>query len=174
MNCMFETYENGRPLQRVNYYDIPLYEGKTFTADTAGSNAVPASLISSDGVIPADETISQFDSDDVVVQIACGSGGEGHGQVYGSGAYIRGDAVKLIALANDGYLFMGWHDEEGRLVSVLPMYEFTAREEQKLIAQFVKSPEPVADEPDEPSDEPSITVTGWASGDVSTVTLRNC
>lgn len=56
-------------------------------------------------------------------------------------------AVTATATANSGYVFMGWKNEDGEIVSMDTPYTFRLRKNIKLIANFVKEPgvEDIAD-----------------------------
>ena len=84
----------------------------------------------------ADErmTANQYIYYDVALQINDTAGG----CLYGAGAYVAGDTVYLIALPNDGYLFNGWYDQNGYLVSCQSELEFAARENLSYTANFIK------------------------------------
>lgn len=56
----------------------------------------------------------------------------------GSGTYVRGDGVALYALLEEGYLFAGWFDSQGRPVAADPVFEFTAREDRALTVLFIE------------------------------------
>ena len=58
------------------------------------------------------------------------------GKVQGSGTYVRGDAVQLLATPNTGYTFIGWQNSDSALIEIKPLYEFTAKENATLTAVF--------------------------------------
>ncbi len=48
--------------------------------------------------------------------------------------------ITATAEANDGYVFMGWLNENGKLISEANPYQFRIREDVSLVANFVKEP----------------------------------
>jgi hypothetical protein len=48
--------------------------------------------------------------------------------------------VTVSAVANEGYVFMGWKDLDGKAVSSDAEYSFRLREDEVLVANFVKEP----------------------------------
>ena len=140
LNCIFEEFDNGESVRRVNYYDLPLYDGKSFTVTATGESVTEntVSVSSEDKTIPADETISAGDYDSSYVQVQCMANAENGGEIWGGGNYVRGDAVTLQAIAADDYTFVGWQTNGGALLSASPVYEFTAHEDIMLTALFTK------------------------------------
>lgn len=138
LSCTFEEYSNGIPTGRVNYYDIPLYNGKIVSA------VVPSEIVTEqnislveDGIsVSASESLLNFDYHTATVSIACVIETSVGGEVYGTGEYVRGDAVTLQAIPESGYTFLGWQNSAEALLSVSPVYEFTALEDMVLTAQF--------------------------------------
>lgn len=57
------------------------------------------------------------------------------GRVAGNGAYVEGEDVKLIAVSEKGYRFIGWYEGEN-LVSKNTVYEFTAEKDGEYVAKF--------------------------------------
>lgn len=139
LNCTFEEWEEGTAIGRVNYYDIPICKGKVLSAVVPGKNITAENIMvyEESGQISADESIVFEEYDTSMVHIACTANGA-EGQAYGGGEYIRGDAVKLQAVAEDGFVFWGWQDSNGMLMSISQVYEFTAREDIALTALFVE------------------------------------
>ena len=140
LNCIFEEFDNGESVRRVNYYDLPLYDGKSFTVTATGESVTEnaVSVSSENKTIPADETISADDYDSSHVQVQCMANAENGGEIWGGGNYVRGDAVTLQAIAADDYTFVGWQTNGGALISASPVYEFTAHEDIMLTALFTK------------------------------------
>lgn len=58
------------------------------------------------------------------------------GTVSGTGDYLYGDKVTLIATANEGYRFINWM-ENGETVSTSTQYSFTITGDVSLVANFV-------------------------------------
>lgn len=71
-------------------------------------------------------------------------GDEGSGTVSGQGVYKDGTKVTVTATAktNAGYVFQGWQDENGQIISGADeTYTFTANGDRTLTAVFVSDPE---------------------------------
>ena len=58
------------------------------------------------------------------------------GSVTGDGEYVYGSTVTVTATAKDGYVFVGWMDENQNIVSTEASYRFTATDNQRLTAVF--------------------------------------
>lgn len=140
LNCTFEEYSSSSAISRVNYYDILLYAGKEIRAKIPGNNfnEYTVTVSSEEGTISADEIIPGTDYLSATVTIVCSADSVDGGQIYGSGQYVRGDPVKLFAMTENDYRFLGWQNNDGDLVSVDPVYEFTAKEDIALTALFTK------------------------------------
>lgn len=140
LNCTFEEYSSSSAISRVNYYDILLYAGKEIRAKIPGNNfnEYTVAVSSEEGTISADEIIPGTDYLSATVTIVCSADSVDGGQIYGSGQYVRGDPVKLFAMTENDYRFLGWQNNDGDLVSVDPVYEFTAKEDIALTALFTK------------------------------------
>jgi uncharacterized repeat protein (TIGR02543 family) len=59
------------------------------------------------------------------------------GRIAGSGSYTEGEQVRLVAVSEKGYRFVGWYDGE-TLVSKDTVYDFTAEKNGEYIAKFEK------------------------------------
>ena len=57
------------------------------------------------------------------------------GRIAGSGAYVEGEDVQLVAVSEKGYRFIGWYDGEN-LVSDDTVYAFTAEKDGEYLARF--------------------------------------
>lgn len=60
------------------------------------------------------------------------------GSVSGDGIVNEGSAVTLVAVANTGYDFVGWYEEDQTLASNEASYSFTAESNRTLTAKFAK------------------------------------
>ena len=141
LNCTFEEFRSdGEPVRRMNYYDIPLYTGKNISVSASGESLSENSVtIKAEGeTISVDESLAAEEYDAATVNISCYADLEEGGEIWGGGDHVRGDAVTLQAVTNDGYVFLGWQGINGALVSVSPIYEFTAREDVALTALFAE------------------------------------
>ncbi len=136
LNCTFEEYADGNVAGRTNYYDIPLYEGKDITADIGDAGGI--SVSTQDAPISSDEKIESAQYESESVDIVCDTDHTLGGELLGGGRYVRGDAVAVSAVADEGYRFQAWMDDKGALLSVTALYEFTARDNMTLTALFVK------------------------------------
>lgn len=59
------------------------------------------------------------------------------GTLSGEGEYEEGATVEVSAIANEGYTFLHWADEEGAHITDQPSFEYTMpAEDVKLIAHF--------------------------------------
>ena len=57
------------------------------------------------------------------------------GTIAGTGEYVPGQTVYLIATANEGYTFVNW-TENGSVIFTNPTYQFTAINDRDLVANF--------------------------------------
>lgn len=62
---------------------------------------------------------------------------EAKGSVTGGGSYDAGTSVTIKATANDGYSFMAWLDNDGRVFWSADSYTFTINEDMTLQALFM-------------------------------------
>ncbi len=147
LNCTFEEIQGGEVIGRTNYYDIPLIVGTSVSAQISASGETPdpdagsslqVSVTEGDTPIVPGASISAGQYGENTVYVHCGAELPEGGEVYGGGAYVVGDTVMVQACAADGYLFLGWQNEDHAVVSASTVYEFTAREETVLTAIFVK------------------------------------
>ena len=147
LNCVFEELSNGEAVGRVNYYEIPLYTGKSLSVETPAEafSAETVTCKSEGKTIPASESFSLETYEVSTVNITCNVFGEDGGEVWGSGEYVRGDAVSVQAVPESGYVFLGWQSVNGSIVSVSPVYEFSARDNVILTAMFAEDKEDADD-----------------------------
>lgn len=140
LSITVEEFSNGSPVERLNYYDIDLQEGKnisfTVPAQTIGEVKDTLTVLDGEVQIPASEYISA--DTDAAVYIDVDISDDAAGTVSGDGVYVRGDAVVLKASAVSGYLFAGWYDEDGHLVSASSSYEFSASVDCSFLAKYVR------------------------------------
>ena len=139
LSITVEEFADGSPVERLNYYDIELQEGKEVSfnipTETIG-NVKDTMTISADGVaVAASEYISAETDASVCIDVQKNI--DDAGTVSGDGVYVRGDAVVLRASAKTGYLFAGWYDEDGYLVSASGAYEFSASNDCTLLAKYI-------------------------------------
>ena len=143
LNCVFEEMSKGEAVGRVNYYEIPLYTGKFLSVET------PAEAISDESIafksegttVSVSESLTAETYETSTVNVTCNVFNEDSGEVWGSGEYVRGDAVSLQAIPESGYVFLGWQNVSGGVVSISPVYEFAARDDITLTAMFAEDKE---------------------------------
>ena len=140
-----EEFRDGESIQRMNYYDIHLYEGKSVSIHSSGAAITGDDAIRSESEgqpIFCDETLTADDYETASVLISSLASPYRGGQVQGCGSYVRGDRVALRAVPENGFLFKGWWSDDGDFVSPDRIYEFTSREDVSFTAMF--APESVA------------------------------
>lgn len=141
MSYTVEEFSNGSPTGRINSDIILVAKGQVFTArfpdKDLEQNQTEFSLTSNGETIQPMEYISVSDSAPVDISVTIAPTNSGN--VYGSGTYVRGDAAVLYESPADGYVFSGWYDISGNLVSQSPVYEFSAMENRALEARFAVS-----------------------------------
>ena len=138
MSYTIERFEEGAPVGRINSDVISVYEGQVFTAnfpDKDLEDHLDEFTLSSNGeIIRPLEYISVNESARVDVDVIITPSNSGN--VYGTGAYVRGDAAVLYESPKAGYIFSGWYDNSGTLVSTSSYYEFSAMDSCTLEARF--------------------------------------
>ena len=146
LDYIVEEFKDGESVQRMNYYDINLYEGKTVSINSSGATITDDDAIRSESEgepIFCDETLTADDYETASVLISSLASPHRGGQVQGCGSYVRGDRISLRAVPENAFLFKGWWSNEGELVSLDRIYEFTAREDVNLTAMFVEDTEEI-------------------------------
>ena len=164
LNCTYEEYENGAATRRINYYDIPIETGKELTADISEDGNTIVLRETGGQTLSEDEAISSGNYSKSAVRISAKANG---GSVQGTGKFVRGDSVQLMAFPDDGYNFIGWQDNNGALIEISTLYEFTAKEDTTLTAVFAKtldsasttSPTPTSTSSPTPSPTPTSSPT---------------
>ena len=78
---------------------------------------------------------------------------EGGYSLSGAGTYLEGTSVRINVFAETGYLFTGWYDSNGELVSNQTRFDYTVTGHATLTARFKYNP----DSPSEPT-QPDIKV----------------
>lgn len=84
--------------------------------------------------VRANETIPVTSDARISVNVSDTEGGE----IIGDRYYIRGDAVILYAIEQEGYKFLGWYDENNQLEATSSLYEFTAQKDRTLSPKFIQ------------------------------------
>lgn len=110
MTCVLEQAVAGEITGRLNYYDIPLTLGGTYTQTIPGDSLTAESslpLTSSEGTVWQNEYFSVED-ESANVNVACEV--TGNGSVYGMNNYAKGSPVTLFAYPLDeNTKFQGWY-----------------------------------------------------------------
>ncbi|MCL2323180.1 MAG: DUF5011 domain-containing protein, partial [Oscillospiraceae bacterium] len=137
MDYTIEEYVSGQPTSRLNFYDIRIGVGTTIIANVPTNPLAQVkdtfTLTGDDGTIKPDEYYAVTDDAMVTINTTATAGGT----VYSSRtAYTKGDLVRLTALTSPGYIFIGWYNGN-QWVSNYAFYEFSARENMNLTANFV-------------------------------------
>ena len=144
MDCTVEELNGAHtPIGRLNYYNISLIPGKEYAMAldrNLKKNKDNITIETNGESIHADEYISVKEQAGVFVScmVEADDGSEG-GSIKGIGTYIKGNAVVLSAIPDNGYFFEGWYQGEN-LISMQRTYEFTAREDMVFTARFVHIP----------------------------------
>jgi len=145
LSCSVEEFrDDGTAVGRMNFFNIPLepeQELSLAVPETIPTSTGELSIKSNNEEIFANEYISSDDSGGV--EISClieADDGQAGGMVYGTDRYVRGDAVVLMAIPDDGYTFRGWFHED-ELITTSSVYEFMAKEDLYLEARFAAEPE---------------------------------
>lgn len=149
MSYTVEEFNNGSPTGRINSDIILVGKGQVFTArfpdKDLEQNQAEFSLTSNGETIQPMEYISVSESARVDVNAITTPINSGN--VYGTGSYVRGDVAVVYESPKDGYIFLGWYDNSGVLISQDSVYEFSAMEDCTLEAKFTAHTVP-SDEPE--------------------------
>ncbi|MDO5389247.1 MAG: leucine-rich repeat protein, partial [Clostridia bacterium] len=134
LNVTEEQGCNGNIIGREIYYNIPVYPNDVFTKKVDGdSYGTEGNSIYRNGEeITPSECIEATENGAVAIDVTAENG-----SVDGSGIYVKGNPVALMASADSGYYFAGWYKGD-KLVSATSIYKFTAREDVGLEARFEK------------------------------------
>ena len=138
MTCVLEQAVAGEITGRLNYYDIPLTLGGTYTQTIPGDSLTAESslpLTSSEGTVWQNEYFSVED-ESANVNVACEV--TGNGSVYGMNNYAKGSPVTLFAYPLDeNTKFQGWYIGD-QLVEYSAVYRFPAMEDVTVAAVFAE------------------------------------
>ena len=139
LNYTLDEYSDGALVGRANFFDIGLFEGKEVIANlylsSLDDSAIKVSLISGGETINADEAFKAQDAKEITVKTEI----KGNGFVSPNNAeYMSGDAITLIAVADDGYIFNGWYEGD-TFMSPNALYTFTVVENVSLTARFLEA-----------------------------------
>ncbi|MBE6598614.1 MAG: hypothetical protein E7638_04145 [Ruminococcaceae bacterium] len=138
MNYVVEKYENGFPVERYNYYDLPLTEGNYFTQAVSAvlfeESEEPMLSNAEEDFLPDCHLTAEDENAFASITVECGEGG----MVLGGGDYPLGDSVALTAQSTADYTyFLGWFIGD-EIVSIDRTYRFTARENMTVRCEFVE------------------------------------
>jgi len=129
-----EYNEEGVKSRVVNFYDIPVENGKTTTSvvnnilNTDVSNYKLS--LSDSSVKDYDEEFTGTDIDKITVVVET----KGNGYVIGDGSYTKGEYATLYAFENESG-FLGWYKDDA-IVSTDTEYRFAVTEDITLEARF--------------------------------------
>ena len=87
------------------------------------------------GTLLVDEGVVIIENTPEYCQITVSSSLAEGGTAYGTGRWIKGETVSLLAKEKDGYLFQAW-TENGEVVSEDAVYEFIGAQDRTLVATF--------------------------------------
>ena len=94
--------------------------------------------LDSDSGVPTGWTV--YDTGEYVVQsynVYISVDPEGYGTASGEGEYIEDSSVTVIATPSSGYVFIGWYDDNGTLLSRQETYTFIITDNTYLYARFI-------------------------------------
>ena len=98
---------------------------------------------------------------------------EGGYSLSGAGTYQEGTSVRINVYAETGYLFTGWYDSHGELVSSQSRFDYVVTGHATLTARFKYNPDSPS-EPTQPDIKISHRITAFASPeDGGTVSVEN-
>ena len=123
---------------RVNFFDVPLTDGETYTGELPAESFVLTehTLTTEDGAeIQPDET---FDAETATKYTVTVSADE-NGFADGNATYTSGDYATVNAFPNEGYEFDGWYVND-ELVSSDAAYRFRVDADVTLTAKFTLPP----------------------------------
>ena len=121
MQILYKNYdENGDESSYTAFYDVPLYDGVIYNQSIDTSDAPKSTddfppLKTVDDVTIAASEYNPADDVKSIVKVDCYKTDGGIASGYGE--YVKGEAVILTAISDDGYIFDGWYDKDGTLVS---------------------------------------------------------
>jgi len=142
-HCLLEN----RALRLVNYYNVPISTGDTFTGIVSsfsafeiengipdGSTAEYVLLNSSSTEIPGRVEILGADVENNYFTVSVNTNNDS-GFANGAGTFLRGRSAKLTATPLSGSDFLGWHIGD-TLVSMDYEYQFAVIEDIEITAKF--------------------------------------
>ena len=139
MNYSIQEMNGDEVVNQLNYYDVPLEEGTTytqeFTGETLDTDGSHSNLITKDSEEIKESNTNNSDIEPEYVTVSCTA--ETGGTVSEGGQVIRGQRTSVEAAADEGYTFGGWYNGE-ELVSTDSTYYFAPSKDVSLTAKFEK------------------------------------
>ena len=139
MNYSIQEMNGDEVVNQLNYYDVPLEEGTTytqeFTGETLDTDGSHSNLITKDSEEIKESNTNNSDIEPEYVTVSCTA--ETGGTVSEGGQVIRGQRTSVEATADEGYTFGGWYNGE-ELVSTDSTYYFAPSKDVSLTAKFEK------------------------------------
>lgn len=140
MDIVIEDMSDGKPISRINYYDIKLTDENIYTQELNPDN-ISGRLNQFPIIYDKNKQINANDyfetTDDACINVKCTSSEGGYIENDLSETYVKGDPVELYAISFDEYIFEGWYIGD-KLVEVSPLYRFTAKSDVSVQALFKK------------------------------------
>ncbi len=137
MNYSIQEMNGDEVANQLNYYDVPLEEGTTytqeFTGETLDTDGSHSNLITKDSEEIKESNTNNSDIEPEYVTVSCIA--ETGGTVSEGGQVIRGQRTSVAATADEGYTFGGWYNED-ELVSTDSTYYFAPSKDVILTAKF--------------------------------------
>lgn len=120
--------------ERTFYQAVPIKKGQTMTQSVLEESELPdIDLLNEDSQVIG--TTNYFQSDDLG-QLSAEVEVEGIGSANGAYNVTAGDYVILSAIADENNSFLGWYDEEDKLLSTEGNYGISVNENISLKAKF--------------------------------------
>ncbi|MDR1639234.1 MAG: S-layer homology domain-containing protein [Clostridiales bacterium] len=165
------SYDSMANAKLVNYYDIPITEGATFSGEipqfsesdaesTGEGSSVDYSLEGAFSAISPTTMLSGEAAQEAVYTIQLETDNELGGTVNGGGSYTEGEFCVASAIPFDGCEFDGWY-ESGTLASTDLEYRFRVTKETTLTASFS------GERPTEDTGNYTLSVTAGSGGTIT-------
>ncbi|MCM1507891.1 MAG: leucine-rich repeat protein [Ruminococcus flavefaciens] len=145
------SYYTGFTNRVINYYDLELTNGESYIAEIPAVNdnetIIPVDveytlttnneIITPDSDVNGDEVMNQYSDVNVSVD------SEEYGGVYGGGMYLNGTSISLTAVSAENGVFIGWYDDNDKMISSEQEYTFVVKNDLNLTAKFEKNPDTI-------------------------------